>query len=233
VDAGGLRERVDLNVAEKFSGDPRHWPFGPLRMNSYDFIMADPPWPMAMRSVKGEGKSFSRHYGAMSFSEIKALRVGDLAAPDCVLFLWAISPFILNSGDATRHNANPDASYSPIGACIKAWGFRYVGEGFWLKRTKYGKTAFGPGYWMRSAAEPWFLGAIGRPKHSKSARNVFEGLAREHSRKPEEAYAWAEAYMPNARRVELFSRTPRPGWDTWGYEAGKFEPVISLQARAA
>ena len=53
-------------------------------------------------------------------------------------------------------------------------------------------------------------------------RDILEKLAREHSRKPEEAYAWAEAYMPGARRIELFSRTRRPGWDCWGNEAGKF-----------
>lgn len=50
---------------------------------------------------------------------------------------------------------------------------------------------------------------------------------REHSRKPEEAYTWCEQYLPGAlRRVELFSRTSRPGWDTWGLEAGKFDPVV-------
>jgi N6-adenosine-specific RNA methylase IME4 len=47
-------------------------------------------------------------------------------------------------------------------------------------------------------------------------------LAREHSRKPEEAYRAAELLMPNARRLELYSRTNRPGWDAYGFEAGKF-----------
>jgi N6-adenosine-specific RNA methylase IME4 len=28
--------------------------------------------------------------------------------------------------------------------------------------------------------------------------------------------------MPNARRLELFSRTDRKGWTAWGDEAGKF-----------
>jgi N6-adenosine-specific RNA methylase IME4 len=36
--------------------------------------------------------------------------------------------------------------------------------------------------------------------------------------------------MPDAFRVELFSRQSRPGWDTWGLEAGKLDPVVTLNA---
>ncbi|RAP36471.1 DNA methyltransferase, partial [Rhodovulum viride] len=35
-------------------------------------------------------------------------------------------------------------------------------------------------------------------------------------------YAAAEALMPEARRLELFSRTDRAGWSVWGNETGKF-----------
>lgn len=218
------------NVAGHFNGDPKSWPFGPLRHFSYDFAMIDPAWPTKMRSAKGERKSYARHYGSMSWDDIYALPVGQLLAPDAFVFLWCTWPLILYGGDPERHYINADASYSPQGRCLKEWGLRYVTGGAWFKRTKYGKPAFGPGYRMRSTCEPFILGINGHPENSKSARNAIEGLAREHSRKPEEAYSWAQTYMPGARRVELFSRTARPGWDTWGYEAGKFDPVVSLQA---
>ena len=52
-------------------------------------------------------------------------------------------------------------------------------------------------------------------------RNSIDGLRRGHSEKPEEAYAWCEKWIPGARCVEIFSRTKRPGWDTWGNQAGK------------
>jgi len=52
---------------------------------------------------------------------------------------------------------------------------------------------------------------------------VIEGPIREHSRKPDEAYAAAEALLPRAmNRADLFSRTDRPGWTSWGNETGKF-----------
>jgi N6-adenosine-specific RNA methylase IME4 len=208
------------------------WPFGALKPFSYDLIMADPPWPTRLYSAKGEGKSFARHYGAMTFEAIAALPVGQLAARDCILFLWCTWPLLLHGGDPQRHYKGADASRSRVGECIKAWGPRYVSGGSWLKRTVTGKVAFGTGYRVRSSTEPFLLAVWGAPLTSRRERNLIDGLAREHSRKPEEAFAWCERYMPGARRVELFSRQSRPGWDSWGLQAGKFDPVVTTSEAA-
>jgi len=218
-------------VAERFDGNPKSWPFGPLRPFSYQLIMIDPPWPTEMRSPKGEGKSHTKHYGSMSFEEIAALPVGSLAAPDCAVFCWAVWPHVLYGGDPKLRYRDHDAGRSRIGECIAAWGARAIGGGAWRKTTVHGKVAFGPGYRLRSSCEPWFIAIFGNPENSKSARNIFDGLRRGHSEKPEDAYAWCERYLPGARRVELFSRTSRPGWDTWGYEAGKFDATVTLGTR--
>ena len=61
----------------------------------------------------------------------------------------------------------------------------------------------------------------GPPKNSRSHRNAIEGVVREHSRKPEEAYAWCESYVEGPR-CELFSRARRAGWDTWGDDTDHF-----------
>ncbi len=61
---------------------------------------------------------------------------------------------------------------------------------------------------------------------TRSVRSVVMGRVRAHSQKPEEAYRAAEALMPGARRVELFSRTNRPGWSVWGNETGTFSEAI-------
>ena len=52
---------------------------------------------------------------------------------------------------------------------------------------------------------------------------TIEAKVREHSRKPDEAFEAAENLMPDARRIELFSRQLRPGWTVWGDEVGKFD----------
>jgi N6-adenosine-specific RNA methylase IME4 len=206
------------------------WPFGPLTPFSYDLIMADPPWPTKMRSPRGERKSSVAKYGAMSWEAIEALPVGTLAARDAVLWLWCTWPLLLDGGDPTDHFAGADAARSRVGAAMKAWGFRYVTGGAWLKRRSRGGIAFGTGYRLRSACEPFLIGICGAPITSRRERNLVDDFAREHSRKPEQAYALAERWMHGARRVELFSRQSRQGWDTWGLEAGKFDPVMTLNA---
>jgi N6-adenosine-specific RNA methylase IME4 len=206
------------------------WPFGGLKLFSYDLAMVDPPWPFKMRSEKGEAKSYARHYGSMSFEEIAALPVGHLLAQNAIVFLWCTWPLLLYGGDPEKHYIDADASRSRVGEVIKAWGLRYVTGGAWHKKTKHGKTGFGTGQRVRSACEPFMLLVNGAPDTSRAERNLIEGLAREHSRKPEEALAWCERYLPAARRLELFSRQSRPGWDTWGLEAGKFDPVVHAGA---
>lgn len=182
-----------------------NWPWGDLAPNGYDFIMADPAWHMAMRSQKGEHKSPQSKYRTMPLNEIKALPVYDLAAPDCVLWLWAINPMLPQAIEVLR-----------------AWHFEFKTAGTWLKTTKHGKINFGTGYILRGSNEPFLIGTRGSPKTSKSVRGGFTGLIREHSRKPEEAFLAAEKLMPKARRLELFSRTDRRGWEHFGDETGKF-----------
>lgn len=182
------------------------WPFGNLQPLAYDLIMADSPWDFALYSDKGNAKSASAQYRTMSLGDLKSLPVGHLARGDAVLFMWATWPMLPQAMEV-----------------MAVWGFRYTSGGVWHKKTKHGLTSFGTGYRLRSASEPWLLGITGNPTTSRSHRNVIEGLAREHSRKPDEAYAWCESYMPKARRADLFSRQSRAGWESWGVEAGKFD----------
>lgn len=198
--------------------------------NDYQLIMVDPPWPYRLRSKAGEKKSYAAHYGAMTFEDIIGLPVDMLAADDCILFLWCTWPLLLFCGDDQRNFVGADASYSRVGAVMSAWGFRYASGGAWVKRTKHDRVAFGTGYRLRSACEPFLIGVKGNPKTSRSERNLIEGLAREHSRKPDAAFDWCERYMPGARRLELFSRQSRPNWDSWGFEAGKFNATVELHA---
>ncbi|HEX4043238.1 MAG TPA: MT-A70 family methyltransferase [Xanthobacteraceae bacterium] len=206
------------------------WPFGALVPFSYDLLMVDPPYPTVLRSPKGEAKSSMAKYGAMPWPAIEALPIGQLAARDCLLWLWCTWPLLLDGGDPRAHFVGADASRSPVGACLKRWGFRYVTGGAWLKRRSRGGVSFGTGYRLRSACEPFLIGITGSPVTSRSVRNFVDGLAREHSRKPEEAYAACEQLMHGARYAELFSRTSRPRWDCWGLQAGMFDPVVRLNA---
>ena len=89
----------------------------------------------------------------MSIDELCALPVAELAAKDCVLFLWATFPQL------------PEALQ-----LIKAWGFHYKTVAFvWLKRNRKSPSWFyGMGYWTRGNAEICLLATKGKPKR-KSA----------------------------------------------------------------
>jgi N6-adenosine-specific RNA methylase IME4 len=168
--------------------------------------MMDPGWRYRMYSAAGEKKSPQAHYKTMSIEEIKALPVADLASANSILWLWAVNPMLPQAIDVMR-----------------AVGFTFKTAGTWLKTTKNGKINFGTGYILRGSNEPFLIGTRGSPRTTKSVRSGFTGLIREHSRKPEEAYEAAERLMPDARRLELFSRTDRAGWTSYGDQTGKWQ----------
>ena len=161
------------------------WPFGELAPLAYDFLMADPPWRFETYSALGEEKSPQAHYDTMTLDEIAALPVADLAREHCLLWLWATAPMI------------PEQ----LEICVR-WGFKPKTMGVWVKTTSGGKIAFGTGYILRNAHEPFILATRGEPRtQSRSERSVIHAPLREHSRKPDEAYAMAERLMPHARRA--------------------------------
>lgn len=180
--------------------------FSEIPLFRYRMVMADPPWSFATYSAKGHGKSAHAQYQCMSLEEIKALPVAQIAAPDAYLWLWATNPMLRQAFEV-----------------LDAWGARFVTAGHWCKTTKGGGLAFGTGYVLRSAGEPFLIGAWGKPRvASRSIRSVVWARAREHSRKPDEAFAAAEK-MIDGPRIELFSRESRLGWETWGQEACMFD----------
>lgn len=185
----------------------KEWPFSPLVPLSYGLVMADPPWSFDNWSVGGNKKTAKAQYACMETEDIAALPVGYLAGGDCWLWLWATHP-MLDVGMAV----------------LKAWGFRFVTSGEWVKRGISGKLAMGTGYILRTASEPFLLGKIGDPKtFSRSERSAIEAPRRQHSRKPDNAYKMAERLFGPVRRADLFSRQSRPGWETWGHGAGYFD----------
>ena len=190
------------------------WPFKGLVQNSFDFIMADCPWSFDNYSAKGEAKNAKARYECMPLADIQRLPVMDLAKPDCALWMWATNPML------------PQAIET-----LRSWGFTFVTSGTWGKTTRHGKIAFGTGYALRCASEPFLIGKRGSPVFTKSTRSFFHGMIRKHSQKPEEAYAIAEKMLnrkvhKEPQFLELFSRTNRKGWTVFGDEIGKFGDAL-------
>ena len=174
---------------------------------SYGVILADPPWSWKSWSNKGEGRSAKNHYDVMESGDIGSMRVSDLAAPNSVLCMWAVSSML------------PDAM-----RLIDAWGYTYKTVGFvWVKKNSKSDSLFmGLGYHTRQNAELCLLATRGKPSRlSGGVHQIIMSPRREHSRKPDEIYARIEQLYPGPY-LELFSRTDRDGWDTIGNETGRW-----------
>jgi N6-adenosine-specific RNA methylase IME4 len=200
------------------------WPFGGIPMFSAGLIMSDCPWSFENWSEAGEEKNAKAHYECMPTEEIARLPVGQLAGRDCWLFQWATHPML------------KDAIY-----VTERWGFKVVTSGVWVKRGKGkdgkpGKLAFGSGYVLRCASEPFIIAKVGNPPIcSHSVRTVIEAPRGRHSEKPTEAYEACEALAGDVPLVSIFDRKSRPRWTMWGRQAGLFdtnERVSTRQIRA-
>lgn len=174
----------------------------------YDVIVADPPWQFRLWSETNLHKSPAKHYALMTTADVAALPVASLAAENCILLLWTSAPMLLDAKEVAE-----------------GWGFpKYVSRTAWRKTFASGKQAMGCGYWVRTMHEDVLIFTRGKPKIAKAFPSLFDGVRREHSRKPDEFYDIVRERTPNMRRADLFSRESRPGFDGWGNEATKFDP---------
>jgi len=199
-------------------------PFAGLRRGFYKAAMVDVPWQYVMYSQKGEARGPSRHYHCMTLDDVEALPVADLFDKDAVLLMWTT-----------------DAHLPQAIRIAEGWGFKYKTVGYhWVKLTVTGKEHMGQGYWTRANPELCLLLTRGRPPRlAKNVRRLIHAdedfepdtivsRVREHSRKPDEAYARTERLV-NGPYLDLFSREARPGWTSWGNEIEMFavDPLIA------
>ena len=173
-------------------------------------ILVDPPWRFTNRTGKmaPEHKRL-RRYQTMSFKEIAALPVAELARSKSHLYLWcpnALLPEALN--------------------IMKEWGFTYKTNVVWFKvRKDGGPDGRGVGFYFRNVTELLLFGVRGSLRTLAPGRrqvNIVMSRKREHSRKPDEAYDIIQQCSPGPY-LELFARERVPGWTQWGDEIETYE----------
>ena len=181
--------------------------------HKFSAILADPPWHFVARSEKGERRSASQHYTTdrTEAEKIKALPIRDLAAADCVLFMWMVD-------------------WCPQLALevIEAWGFTHKTTAFtWAKQNASGDGwHMGQGYWTRANPEDCWLAACGHPKRiNADVRQLIVAPVMEHSRKPDEVQNRIERLV-NGPYLELYARRERENWVTWGNELEFQMPLL-------
>jgi N6-adenosine-specific RNA methylase IME4 len=166
----------------------------------YGVIYADPEWRFEPWSREtGMDRAADNHYPTSELQTIKNRSVHDLAAANCVLFMWATSPMLEDAIEV-----------------LHAWSFRYVTSFVWVK------DKIGTGYWFRNKHETLLVGIKGdvpAPAPGTQADSVIFAPVGRHSAKPEVFYEIIERYFPNVPKIELNARQRRAGWEAWGLEA--------------
>lgn len=190
-DKAQRRARREAELAQKIAALPA---------KKYGVIVADPEWRFEPWSrTTGMDRAADNHYPTSVTEAIAARPVGDIAADDSVLFLWATVPML------------PHAL-----AVMEAWGFGYRTNFCWTK------DRIGMGYWNRNRHELFLLGvrgAVPTPSPGAQWNSLIEAPTGAHSEKPAKFMEMIEAYFPTLPKIELNCRgAPRPGWDAWGNE---------------
>lgn len=102
-------------------------------MRKFNLIYADPPWKY--RYSRSKSRRIENHYDTMTLQNIKDLPVQQIIADDCVLFLWATAPKLLEALEV-----------------LQAWGFGYRTCAVW------DKEIIGMGYYFRGQHELLLVG---------------------------------------------------------------------------
>jgi N6-adenosine-specific RNA methylase IME4 len=158
-------------------------------------IVIDPPWDWG---DEGDGDQLGRakpDYSTMSIADLMELPVADLADDDCHLYLWITNRSL------------------PKGfALMERWGFRYITMITWVK------PHYGMGNYFRGQTEHVLFAVKGsQPLKRKDLPTVFFADRGKggHSSKPPEFFDLVASASPGPF-LEMFSRTERPDWTTWG-----------------
>jgi N6-adenosine-specific RNA methylase IME4/ParB-like chromosome segregation protein Spo0J len=166
-------------------------------VGTFPVIFADPPWRYDYAET--DTRAIENQYPTMAIEDICALPVASIATDDCVLFLWATSPKLIEALDV-----------------VKAWGFAYKTCMVWAK------DKIGMGYYARQQHELLLIATRGAPPTPAPAdrpSSVITATRGEHSAKPDEFYAVIERMYPALPKIELFCRSPRDGWSAWGNQS--------------
>lgn len=173
----------------------------------YQVIIIDPPWKygteynVETRRVASPYAEIPTWEKDRTEKDKSSLEQFEIPADDnAIIWLW------------TTHKFLPDAL-----ELLKVWGFDYKAALVWDKQM------MGMGAWLRMQVEFCLLGIKGKPQwHLTNERDILSVARREHSRKPDEFYEMVKQLSPNTKRIDIFSREKREGFEQYGNETDKF-----------
>ena len=165
----------------------------------YNVIVIDPPWGIKKIQRKVRPNQVAMDYPTMSLDDIKSLPIPNISEENSVCFLWTIHKYLKDAFDV-----------------LEGYGFKYQRTITWDK--KNGMCLFG----FHHRTEFILFGYKGKLEmypNKKAMPTIITEYCNVHSRKPDIFYEWAETF--GDKRIDLFARRIRNGWEVWGDEVGE------------
>lgn len=175
--------------------------------NKYSVIYTDPPWKQQKGNLRkcrpNQGKAFD--YPVLGMDEITEIHqhvFENLCSPAHNVFMWTIDKYL------------QETEWMMAGL-----GYKLHARMVWDKQ-----NGPAPAFTVRFSHEYllWFYrkGRIFMP--CEQFRGVYATVISEpsvkHSKKPVTAYEMLENMFPGTKKLEMFARNKRRGWDCWGNE---------------
>ena len=174
--------------------------------DKFEIFYTDPPWNQTKgglrKSRPNQGKDLD--YSTLTMEEIEAIHKDFFkqATNQHNVFMWTIDKYLHES----------EAMMANLGYTLHA---RMI----WDK-----ENGVAPAFTVRYSHEYllWFYVKGKMLKPSNETRGKYTTVLREkatvHSRKPQCAYEMIENMFPGTTKIELFARSTRLGWKSWGNE---------------
>ena len=176
--------------------------------NKYGIIYTDPPWQQSKggkKSVRPNSSGGGLCYPTMNLDDISLLHKNifeSLTEQKHNVFMWTIDKYLIDTEQF-----------------MKELGYIRHARIVWDKITGI-PTAFTVRFTHEYLI--WFYkkGNILMPADSTRGKysDVIREQVKRHSQKPQCAYEMLEDMFPDTKKLELFARNKRPGWDCWGNE---------------
>ena len=180
--------------------------------NKYDLIVADPPWKQSKggkKSVRANSSGTPLDYPVCTLNEIKEhLQKADgCTGENAILFLWTIDKYLFEAEQMA-----------------KELGYKLHARMVWNK-----VTGIPAAFTIRFGHEYLLYMYKGRllpvnKEQRGKIHSVFTERVKRHSQKPEISYDIINCLYPHAKKVELYARQERDGFDSWGNEIVGYIP---------
>ena len=178
--------------------------------NQYDLFVADPPWKQAKggkKSVRPISSGTELDYPVCSLEEIKehlTQATSLTSGENSILFLWTIDKYLFEAqkiAEELGYKLHARMIWDKVTGIPAAFTVRYGHE--YLLYMYKGK-----------------LTPVATEERGK-IHTVFREQVKRHSQKPEISFEIINRLYPSARKLELYARTERDGYDCWGNEVNK------------